>query len=102
MTGTYSPHGYIRLRLGLFFITDLTKSQFSPRTRVKETSCIPLRLTAILAGILLTAMPFLTGGSEGRQTGSEPSAAPVGATTSATWDRIQDPSASGYFAHYGR
>jgi hypothetical protein len=101
MTGTYSPRGCIRLRFGLFFMTDLTKSQFSPRTRVTETSCIPLRLTAVLAGILLTAMPFLTGCSEGKQTGSEPLAAPVGAAF-ATWDPVQDPSASGYFAHYGR
>lgn len=102
MTGTYSPHGCIRLRLGLFFMTDLTKSQFSPRTRVTETSCIPLRLTAVLTGLLLAAMPFLTGGSEGRQTGSEPLAAPVGATASATWDPVQDPSVSDYFVHYGR
>ena len=83
-------------------MTDLTKNQFFPRTRVTETACIPLRLTAIVAGLLLTAMPFLTGCGEGEQTGSEPSAAPVGATVSVTWDPVQDPSVSGYFVHYGR
>jgi Fibronectin type III domain len=83
-------------------MTDLTKSQFFPRIRVTETAYIPLRLTAIVAGLLLTAMPFLPGCGEGEQTGSEPSAAPVGATTSVTWDPIQDPSVSDYFVHYGR
>jgi hypothetical protein len=83
-------------------MTDLTKSQFSPRTRAKESAWIPLRLTAIVAGLLLMALPFLPGCGEGEQTGSEPSAAPVGATTSVTWDPIQDPSVSDYFVHYGR
>jgi Fibronectin type III domain len=83
-------------------MTDLTKSQFFPLTKVTEATCIPLRLTAIVAGILLTAMPFLPGCGEGEQTGSEPSAAPVGATASVTWDPVQDPSVSGYFVHYGR
>jgi hypothetical protein len=83
-------------------MTDLTKSQFFPRTKVTETACIPLRLTAIVVGLLLTAMAFLTGCGGGDQTGSEPSAAPVGATASLTWDPVQDPSVSGYFVHYGR
>jgi hypothetical protein len=83
-------------------MTDLTKNQFFPRTRVTETSCIPLRLTAIVAGLLCTAMSFLTGCGGGEQTVSEPSAVPVGATASRTWDPVQDPSVSGYFVHYGR
>ena len=83
-------------------MTDLTKSQFFPRTKVTQAACISLRLTAIVAGLLLTAMPFLPGCGEGEQTGSEPSAATVGATTSVTWDPIQDPSVSDYFVHYGR
>ena len=83
-------------------MTDLIKSQFSLQTKVTEAACVPLRLTTIVAGLLLTAMPFLPGCGEGEQTGSEPSAAPVGATASVTWDSVQDPSVSGYFAHYGR
>ena len=70
------------------------KNQFFPRTKVTETACIPLRLTAIVAGLLLTAMPFLPGCGEGKQTGSEPSAASAGATASVTRDSVQDPSQS--------
>ena len=40
-------------------MSDLTKKQFFPRTGVTETACIPLRLTTIVAGLLLTVMPFL-------------------------------------------
>jgi hypothetical protein len=76
----------------------LTKQQFLPRTRVTETSCIPLRLTAIVAGLLLTMMPLLTGcgGGEG-ETGSG-----AGATASLAWSPVQDSSVYGYFVHYGR
>ena len=42
-------------------MTALTKKQFFSQTRVTETACIPLRLTAIVAGLLLTMMPLLTG-----------------------------------------
>ena len=84
-------------------MTDLTEQQFSlPRTGVTGTARMPLRLTAIVAGLLLTMMPLLTGCGGGEQTGSEPSAAPVGATASLAWHPVQDPSVLGYFIHYGR
>jgi hypothetical protein len=91
----------------------LTKKQSLPRTKVTETGCIPLRLTAIVAGLLLTMMPFLSG-CGGGQTGSDPivtvtpgtggggSTPPVGATASLAWSPVQDPSVSAYFVHYGR
>jgi len=34
--------------------------------------------------------------------GSEPSAAPVGATASLVWSPVPDPSVYAYFVHYGR
>jgi len=84
-------------------MSDLTKRQFFPRTGVTETACIPLRLTTIVAGLLLMVMPFLlTGCGGGGQTGSEPSAVPVGAAVSLAWDPVPDPSVSAYFVHYGR
>jgi hypothetical protein len=81
---------------------DLIKQQcFLPRTGVTKTARMPLPLTAIVTGILLSIMPFLTGcgGGEG---GGETSAAPVGATASLAWHPVQDPSVDGYFVHYGR
>ena len=83
-------------------MTSLPKNQFFARTRVTETACIPLRLTAIVAGLLLTMMPLLTGCGGGEQTGSEPSAAQGGTTASLAWSPVQDPSVIGYFVHYGR
>jgi hypothetical protein len=85
-------------------MSDLTKKQFFLRTGVTKTARIPRRLTAIVTGLLLTMMPFLTGcgGGGGGETGSVPSAAPVGATASLAWSLVQDPSVSAYFVHYGR
>ena len=87
-------------------MSDLTKQQFFlPRTRVTETACIPLRLTAIVAGLLLSMMPFLTGCGGGGETGSERSSRrhqQAGATASLAWSPVQDPSVSAYFVHYGR
>jgi hypothetical protein len=77
-------------------MSDLTKQQFFPRTGVTETACIPLRLTAIVAGLLLTMMPLLTG-CGGGEAGTDP-----GATASLAWSPVQDHSVSGYFVHYGR
>ena len=51
---------------------DFDRKQFFPQTRVTETARIPLRLTAIVAGLLLTMMPLLTGCGGG---GGERSAA---------------------------
>ena len=81
----------------------LTKKQFFPRTRVTETACRTLRLIAIVAGLLLSMMPFLTGCSGGGETGSKSLlATPAGTSASLAWDPAQDPSISAYFVHYGR
>jgi hypothetical protein len=86
-------------------MSSLTKQQFLPRifprTRVKETICIPLRLTAIVAGLLLMMMPFLSGcGGDGEGQASTP--ADTGITASLAWSPVQDSSVYGYFVHYGR
>lgn len=73
-----------------------TKQQFFPRTRVIETACISLRLTAIVAGLLLTMMPLLTG-CGGGEAGTDP-----GVTASLAWSPVPDPSVIAYFVHYGR
>ena len=85
-------------------MSDLTK-QLCPRVRTTVASCIPLRLTAFVTGILLSIMPLLLtgcGGGGGGETGSTPSAAPAGVTASLAWHPVQDPSIIGYFVHYGR
>ena len=90
-------------------MSDLTKQQFFlPRTRVTETARLPLRLTAIVTGILLSIMPLLTGcgGGGGGETGSQPTVtvapASAGATASLAWSPVPDPLVSAYFVHYGR
>ena len=88
-------------------MSDLTEQQyFSLRTRVAETARTPIRLTAIVTGLLLSIMPFLTGCGSG-ENGSQPIVtAPPGsgasATASLTWSPVADPSVSAYFVHYGR
>jgi len=75
----------------------LPKQQvFLPRTRVTETICIPLRLTAMVASLLLTMVPLLTG-CGGGETGSG-----AGTTASLAWSPVQDSSIHGYFVYYGR
>lgn len=68
--------------------------------------CMPLRLTTIVTGILLSIMPFLTGCGGGGETGSEPiiSTTPgnAGVAASLAWSPVQDPSVSAYVVHYGR
>jgi Fibronectin type III domain len=86
-------------------MSDLTKQPcFLSQTRVTETACIPLRLPAIVAGLLMIMPLLLTGcgGGGGGETGSAPSAAPAGATASLAWSPVQDPSVTAYFVHYGR
>ena len=96
-------------------MSDLTKQPcFLSQTRVTETARIPLGLTTIVGGLLLTMMPFLLTGCGGGGGGSDPSvtvtpgsggggtAAPVGATASLAWSPVQDPSVTAYFVHYGR
>jgi hypothetical protein len=74
----------------------LTKKQFSlPWARVTGTARMPLCLTALVTGILLSIMPLLTGCGEG-ETG------PGGATAALAWSPVPDPSVSAYVIHYGR
>ena len=89
-------------------MSDLTKKHLFPRTGVTGTARIPLHLTHIVAGLLLTMMSFLTGcgGGGGGETGSQPTVtvapASAGATASLAWSPVPDPSVSSYFVHYGR
>ena len=82
----------------------LTKKHFFTQTSVTETACIPRRLIAIAATLLLTMMPLLTGcdgesgGGEGQ--GSTPAAAKI--TKSLAWQPVEDPSIHAYIVHYGR
>ena len=86
-------------------MSDLTKKQLFPRTGVTESARIPLRLTAIVAGLLLTIMPSLTG-CGGGETGGDPivtvTPGSASATASLAWSPVPDPSVSAYFVHYGR
>ena len=82
-------------------MSSLTKQQFFfPRTRVTKTVCIPLRLTAIVSGLLLM-MPFLSGcGGDGEGQASTP--ADTGITASLAWSPVQDPSVHSYIVYYGQ
>ena len=81
---------------------DLTKQQcILPRTRVTETARMPLRLSTIVTGLLLTIMPLLTGCGGGEETGGQP-IGPAGATASLAWSPVPDRSVYAYFVHYGR
>jgi hypothetical protein len=81
-------------------MTALTKK----RNRVTEITCTPLRLTAIITGLILTMMPLLTGcGGGGGGGGADAApAADTGITASLAWNPVQDPSVIAYFVHYGR
>ena len=79
-------------------MSDLTTQRFFARTRITKTAGIPLRLTTVVACLLLTIVPLLTGCGGGEQTGGEPS----GVTASLTWSPVQNSSIIGYFVHYGR
>ena len=91
-------------------MSDLAKRQFLPRTRVTGTARMPLRLTSLVAGLLLSMMPFLlTGCGGGGGTDSNPSVTVTpagggvaGATASLAWSPVPDPSVIAYFVHYGR
>jgi hypothetical protein len=82
-------------------MSDLTKQQSLPRTRVTKTVCISLRLNAIVAGLLLMVMPFLTGcGGDGEGQATTP--ADTAITASLAWHPVQDPSVTSYIVYYGR
>jgi hypothetical protein len=86
---------------------DLTKQQrFLARTRVTETARMPLRLTAVVTGMLLSIMPLLTGCGGGEETGGQPidtvTPGTAGATASLAWHPVPDSSVHTYFVHYGR
>ncbi len=74
------------------------------QTRVTETGCIPLRLTALIAGLLLTTMllPTACGRDSGGGEGQSSTPADTGITASLAWNPARDPSVFGYFVHYGR
>lgn len=94
-------------------MTAFSNTQFLPRTRPTVITYIPLRLTTIIAGLLLTMMTLLTG-CGGGETGSDPSVTvtpgssgggstpSAGATASLAWSPVPDPSVIAYFVHYGR
>jgi len=58
---------------------------------------MPLCLTAIMTGLLLSVMPLLTAGcGGGGETGS------AGATASLDWNPVPDSTVFAYFVHYGQ
>jgi hypothetical protein len=73
---------------------------FLPLTRVAETICIPLRLATMVASLLLTMMPLLTGCGGGEGQASTP--ADTGIAMSLAWDPVPDPSVHSYFIYYGQ
>jgi hypothetical protein len=79
-------------------LTMSTKQQLVGRPSATKTTGIRLRLTALVAALLLTMIPLLTGCGPGEQNGSGGSAASV----SLDWQSVQDPSVIGYFVRYGR
>jgi hypothetical protein len=86
-------------------MTGLAKKEFFPLTTISRSAWQQLHLTTIVAGLLLTMMPFLTGCGGDSGGGDTPAAAPAAATgidASLAWQPVQDPSVSAYFVHYGR
>lgn len=86
-------------------MTACTITHFRPRSKPTVNTYIPLRLTTIIAGLLLTMMPFLAGCGEG-EVGTNPGVTvtpgSAGATASLAWSPVPDPSVIAYFVHYGR
>jgi hypothetical protein len=56
---------------------------------------------SIVLGIMLISLTGCGSGGEGGPAVST-SSAPTGATASLAWDPVQDPSVTGYYAHYGK
>jgi hypothetical protein len=82
-------------------MSDLTKKQFFSQTRISENACIPRRLAAIVAGLLMM-MPFLTGCGGGGNSSNGGTATAARVTVSLTWNQVPDPTVYAYFVHYGR
>ena len=78
----------------------LTKTHFFPRTIVTETVCIPRRLIAIGATLLLTMMLLLTGCD--RESGGGEGQGSTVADAKLAWQPVEDPSIHAYIIHYGR
>lgn len=85
-------------------MSGLDKKESFPLTTISKSAWQQLHLTTIVAGLLLTMMPFLTGCGEGDSGGGDAPApaAATGIDASLAWQPVQDPSVSGYFVHYGR
>jgi len=86
------------------YMSDLKKKHIFRRTVAAETPRISLRLTATVASLLVTLMPFLLtgcGGGEGNPSITT-TPAPTGVTASLAWSPVHDPSVHSYFVHYGR
>jgi hypothetical protein len=86
------------------YMSGLNKKEFFPLTTISKSAWQQLHLTTIVAGLLLSMIPFLTGcGGEDGGAGDAPApAAATGIDASLAWQPVQDPSVSGYFVHYGR
>lgn len=91
-------------------MSDVTKKQLFPQSRVTRAARMSRYLTTIITGFLLAIIPLLTGcgggGGGGGETGSQPTVtvapASASATASLAWSPVPDPSVSDYFVHYGR
>ena len=84
-------------------MSGLDKKESFPLTTISRIAWQRLHLTTIVAGLLLTMMPFLTGcAGEDPNVGGDAPAAATGIDASLAWQPVQDPSVSGYFVHYGR
>jgi len=79
---------------------------FPLQTSVIETNRMPVRQPAIVAGFLLTIIPYLAG-CGGGETSGQPNVMvtpsnDAGATARLTWNPVPDASVLAYFVHYGR
>lgn len=75
------------------------------QTRIRGHVRRQLLLPAVVTGILLSIIPFLTacgGGESDSQPSITTAPGSAGVTASLEWSPVQDPSVSTYFVHYGR
>lgn len=80
------------------YMSDDPSTTLLASTRVAKYTRMPLHLTAIITGLILSIMSLLTGcagGESGRESGA-------GATASLEWNPVPDSSVFAYFVHYGR